>query len=80
MAKPKRTDQKLIADLWNAVIKDRDGATGPEKAWAQAEMRSRNRFARAVREVMSLYSVQPIHTHKIPVFRISTLEKAAGSM
>ncbi len=49
---PKKTTDPFMGDLWDALIADKLGPAGHETGWAETPVRIRNRFVRAVRQVM----------------------------
>jgi hypothetical protein len=49
---PKKSSDPFMAALWTALIADKLGPGGNETAWAETPVRIRNRFIRAVREVL----------------------------
>ena len=48
----KKATDPFIGDLWDSLIADKLGPAGHETSWTQTPVRIRNRFTRAVRQVM----------------------------
>ena len=49
---PKKSSDPFMAELWTALIADKLGPGGHEAGWAETPVRIRNRFIRAVRQVL----------------------------
>ena len=48
----KKTTDPFMGDLWDSLIADKLGPSGHETGWAETPVRIRNRFIKAVRQVM----------------------------
>ena len=49
---PKKSSDPFMAGLWTALIADQLGPGGHQAGWAETPVRIRNRFIRAVRQVL----------------------------
>jgi hypothetical protein len=49
---PRKATDPFMGDLWNALIADTLGPGGHRTGWDETPVRIRNRFIRAVRQVM----------------------------
>lgn len=48
----KKATDPFMGDLWSALVADKLGPGGHETGWTETPVRIRNRFTRAVRQVM----------------------------
>lgn len=49
---PKKSTDPFMAGLWEALVADKLGPGGNETAWDETNVRIRNRFIKAVRQVL----------------------------
>src|SRR5689334_16282916 len=73
---PKKSTDPFMGGLWEALIADKLGPGGNETGWDETPVRIRNRFIKAVRQVMQSGAAFAASTMEV---RASEPRKAAKS-
>jgi hypothetical protein len=77
---PKKSSDPFMAGLWAALVADKLGPGGNETEWAETPVRIRNRFIRAVRQVLQSGAAFAASTIEIdPAAKAKTAPRPAAN-
>jgi len=74
---PKKATDPFMCALWNALAADALGPGGQQTGWAETPVRIRNRFTRAVRQVLQSGAAFQASTMDVRMTRQPTPRPAA---
>lgn len=75
---PKKSTDPFMAGLWEALIADKLGPGGNETDWDETPVRIRNRFIRAVRQVLQSGAAFAASAVELPVAPVKKPTASAG--
>jgi hypothetical protein len=75
---PKKSTDPFMGGLWNALIEDKLGPGGNATEWDETNVRIRNRFIKAVRQVLQSGAAFQASMMEVPAAKQAAPKSAKG--